>query len=166
MPIKLNWAKGVNLGLSLIYLSIMGFFQIIFIIIAQYGLKVGSQYTVIFMSFGAILATFYSIIILFESQTSMKEYRSKRQNRGYGKKKKKSKGVLGKVKKFLSKPTVRPVIIVCILFTIFFSIGLGLGSIFIDNNSSLFITAENCGSIGCLIASTYKETNIKRNTRR
>ncbi|MHA1602760.1 MAG: hypothetical protein ACTSVL_09080, partial [Promethearchaeota archaeon] len=80
---KLNWTRGKNLGLALIYLGIMGIVQVIFIAIAQYGMKIGSKPITILIPLAVAFATFYSVIIIFESKTSITEYRQKR---GHGRK--------------------------------------------------------------------------------
>ena len=60
MPIKLNWTQGKNLGLSLIFIGIMGIVQAIFIAVAQYGMDVGASYITILIPIGAVIATFYA----------------------------------------------------------------------------------------------------------
>ena len=79
LMVKLKWTKGKNLGLSLIYLGIMVFFQMLIIALAQYGMKIGSRPITVLVSIGAILATFYCVLIRFESDTTMTEYRNTHQ---------------------------------------------------------------------------------------
>ena len=69
MPIRLNWLRGRNFGLGMIFLGVIGLTQVIFIIIAQYGLQIGSADLVTLIPIGVTLALFYSIVIIFESNT-------------------------------------------------------------------------------------------------
>ena len=153
MPIKLNWTKGKNLGLAMIFLGIMGLFQVLFIALAQYKLRVGSLYVVSLIPIAIIIATFYSLIIIFESNTSMASYRSKHK---YGKKSKFS---------LVKSPFFRPLLIVMISFTILFFITLGILKD-MEDVTLKFILSENVAAIGSLFIANYFENAQKRATAR
>lgn len=162
MPIKLNWLRGQNLGLALIFLAITGFTQVIFIIIAQYGMKMGSLYFVIFIPIGVVLALFYSIIIIFESQTTMSRFR---ENHPHSQKK-------GQKLKFTSTKTwlyLRPFLIIVISFVASFLIMYGILYKSMEEDKIdvgvFFIIAENVGAIVSLIVATYIETDVARRMR-
>jgi len=166
MPIKLQWMKGRNLGLGLIFLGVMTLLQVIFILIAQYGFSIGSLYVVALVPFGVILATFYSTLVLFESRTEMSQYRSKIQRRPQKSKKKKKD--TNKVKEIMDKINwvyVKPVLIIAggffggfwITYLILFSL--------VEDQTIVFLIAENIGAILSLLLATYNETSTYRKTR-
>ena len=113
--IKLNWFRGKSLGLALIYLGAMGLFQICFIALGQYGMKVGSRPLMILIPIAVIFATFYSILIIFESNTSMSEYRNthKFKHSKYSK----NKSLIAKI---TSNIYLRPPLYVIAVFTVMF----------------------------------------------
>ena len=156
MPIKLNWTRGRNLGLALIFLGVMGFVQIIFMIIAQYAMKIGSRYAVIFVPIGVTLALFYAIIILLESRTSIVKYREARA----GTQKKKKEITLSER---INWALVRPAIVIVIIFSALFGFTLLVTQKLEPVNA--YIIAQNVGAIGSLIFATYMEADAKRKTR-
>ncbi len=113
MPIRLNWLRGRNFGLGMIFLGVIGLTQVIFIIIAQYGLQIGSADLVTLIPIGVTLALFYSIVIIFESNTFMTKYR---ETRSYGSKKNKEE----EVSRAIIWIFARPIVIVVVVFVIFF----------------------------------------------
>jgi len=144
----------------------MGLFQVIIITIGQYSMGVGSRYAVVFMPLGAIISTFYAIVILFESTTSMKQYRRKKHYHKKKRRKKDMKGYFNEFIDFVKKPKVKPVVSILILFILLFLIGLGFINLFLEDATAKFIVAINCGSIGVLFYATYQEAKMKRRTRR
>jgi hypothetical protein len=140
----------------MIFFAIAGFIQVIFIIIAQYGLSVGSPYYVIFVPIGVTFAFSYSTIIIFESYTSMNKFRDMRPIKG--KKKKET------VVESRSWIFIRPIIFTLIGFVIFFAIGYLIFFSFIDVSNTSII-ADNVGAIGTLIVANYIETDMSRRQR-
>ena len=156
MPIKLNWTRGRNLGLALIFLSLIGFLQIIFIIIAQYAMKVGSQAIVVFVPLGVTLALFYAIIIIFESKTSISKYR---EARTYLQKKKINASFSEKINMAL----VRPFLMIIIAYGILFGISVAATNKLEATIS--YVISSNIGAIGSLLFAAYIETDAQRKTR-
>jgi hypothetical protein len=156
MPIKLNWTRGRNLGLALIFLSLIGFLQVIFIIIAQYGMKVGSQAIVIFVPMGVTLALFYAIIIIFESKTSISKYR---EARTYLQKKKSQATFVDKI----NWPLVRPFVMIVISFGVLF--GLSVWASHKLEPTISYVISSNIGAIGSLLFAAYIEADAQRKTR-
>ena len=165
MPIKLQWTRGKNLGLALIFLGVMGFVQVIFVTIAQYAMEVGALYYTFLIPIGVTLALFYSTIVIFESSTSMQKYRS---SRTYTKKKKSTSkmDIQAMVDKIpIDKAYLRPVLIVIIGFSILFGITYLITKDSIDEMSTVFIVCENVGAIGSLLLATYVEMENSRKAR-
>ena len=156
MPIKLNWTRGRNLGLALIYLSLVGFIQVIFIIIAQYAMKVGAQAIVVFVPLGVTLALFYSIIIIFESKTSISKYR---EARTYLQKKKNQAPILERINWSL----VRPFVMTIIVFGALFGISIAASQELEPTIS--YVISSNIGAIGSLLFAAYIESDAQRKTR-
>ena len=166
MPIKLQWMKGRNLGLGLIFLGVMTLLQVIFILIAQFGFSIGSIYVVALVPFGVILATFYSTLVLFESRTEMSQYRSKIQKRPQKFKKKKKdtnkvKAIINKINWVYAKPAL---IIAGGFFGGFWITYLILFAL-VEDQTIVFLIAENLGAIFSLLIATYNETSTYRKTR-
>ncbi len=159
--IKLNWLRGKNLGLALSYLGTMGLVQMFFIFIAQYSMQIGSKPLTILIPIVVIIATTYSIIVTFESRTSMSQYRSKRATKH--KKKKKGK-ITDPIIDWMKNPIIAPALMVIGVFAgIFFLCWLILFS-WVDP-ATIFIIADNFGAAGCLIFATIIEHSTGRRTR-
>jgi len=166
MPIKLMWMRGKNLGLGLIFLGVMTLLQVLFILIAQYALNIGSIFAVVLIPIGVIVATFYATLVIFESKTEMSQYRGKIQKRQFKSKKRatnknKIKEIIGKVNWVYARPilTISGVFIVGFWLTY-----LILFSLF-ENQTIVYIIAENVGAILSLVFATYVETSTFRKTR-
>jgi hypothetical protein len=158
--IKLNWLRGKSFGLALLYLGIMGLFQILFITVAQYGMKIGSRPITILVPIAVILATFYCVLVIFESYTSMNEYRSSHtlKHSKYAK----NKGFLSKIIKNIY---VRPVFYVVIIFSgIFFFTWLILFAFF-EQNWIVFAIVDNVAALGLILITAYIEKANSRKTR-
>lgn len=163
--VKLNWTRGKSLGLAFIYFGVIGFFQILFMILAQYQMQIGSKPIIIIVPIGVIFATFYSVIILFESNTSMMEYRNKHKYQKKSSRKKGSKAFLEYISVLWKNPFIRPIFYFVIVFCLSFGLSYLICSTFIDEPSTLFVLADNFGAIGCLIFANYTESSTGRKTR-
>ena len=164
--IKLNWTSGKNLGLSLIYIGVMGLVQVIFILIAQFAMNVGSIYAVIFMPLGAILATFYSIVIIFESQRTVSKFRSRKSTKRSRRSSPAKKSKIPFLAPLMESPLTKPVVIVITAFTLFFLASMGLAALGLDDKTALYLIGINGGSLGTLFVATYYETKMARKPRR
>ena len=166
MPIKLNWIKGRNFGLALIFLGVMTLLQVLFILIAQFALNVGSIIAVILIPIGVIIATFYATLVIFESRTEMSQYRGKLQKRKYKSKKRATNK--NKLKKIIDKVNwvyARPLLIISGVFIGgFWLTYLILFSLF-EDQTIVYVIAENVGAILSLFIATYIETSNFRKTR-
>ncbi|QEE17698.1 hypothetical protein DSAG12_03536 [Promethearchaeum syntrophicum] len=166
MPIKLNWIKGKNLGLSLIFLGMMTLLQVLFILIAQYALSIGSIYSVILVPIGVIIATFYATLVIFESKTEMSQYRGNFQKRKQKTQKKAQKS--NKLKEILSKINwvyARPVLIIAAIFIGGFWITYLIIFSLFEDQTVVYVIAEIVGAILSLVFATYIETSTFRKTR-
>jgi len=166
MPIKLNWIKGRNLGLALIFLGVMTLLQVLFILIAQYALNIGSIFAVILIPIGVIIATFYATLVIFESRTEMSQYRGKLQKRQYkSKKRAKNKNKLKIIIDKVNWVYARPLLIISGVFIGgFWLTYLILFSLF-EDQTIVYVIAENVGAILSLVIATYIETSNFRKTR-
>ncbi len=166
MPIKLMWLKGKNLGLGLIFLGIMTLLQVIFIVIAQYGLNIGSKFAVVLIPIGVIIATFYAALVIFESRTEMSQYRGNFQKKHQKSRKKVANK--NKFKQFIDKINwvyARPLLIISgIFFGGFWITYLILFSL-VEDQTIVYVIAENVGAILSLVIATYMETSMHRKTR-
>jgi len=166
MPIKLMWMKGKNLGLGLIFLGVMTLLQVLFILIAQYALNIGSIFAVVLIPLGVIIATFYATLVIFESKTEMSQYRGKLQKRQF--KSKKRAANKNKIKEIIDKVNwvyARPILTISGIFIVgFWLTYLILFSLF-ENQTIVYIIAENVGAILSLVFATYIETSTFRKTR-
>ena len=162
MPIKLNWTRGKSFGLALIYLGIVGFLQVIIILIAQYGMKIGGNPLVVFIPIGVILATFYSIIVTFENLTSISEYRKTHK---YKKGKKKKKGQKAeKLRNFVENPYVKPALIIIGLFIVIFGLTYLILFSWVEADMT-FVICDNISALGCIFYTFWLERHKTRRTR-
>ncbi|MHA1510534.1 MAG: hypothetical protein ACTSRX_02315 [Promethearchaeota archaeon] len=166
MPIKLMWLKGRNFGLALIFLGVMTLLQVLFILIAQYALNIGSIFAVILIPIGVIVATFYSTLVIFESKTEMSQYRGNFQKRHQ--KSRKKAASKNKIKEIINKINwmyARPLLIITGVFIGgFWLTYLILFSLF-EDKTIVYVIAENIGAVLSLIVATYIETSTFRKTR-
>jgi hypothetical protein len=163
MPLKLNWMRGKNIGIAFIFLGIMGLLQVIFVAIAQYGMQIGSLYVVVLIPIGVILACFYSIIVIFESSTSMSKFREKRVF--IKKKKKNTSKAKKKVNIDIDWTYLRPILIVSVTFSAIFGIMYAILYTLIDDIAVVYIICMNAGAIGSLMVASYYENIIGKKTR-
>ena len=163
--VKLNWSRGNSLGLAFIYLGILGFIQIIFMVIATYGMQIGSRPVIIIIPVGVIIATFYSTIILFEANTSMVQFRNTHKYKKKVKKRTSKKQILDYISVLWKNPFIQPVFYTTLVFCAFFGLSYLIFKIFIDDISILFVIAENFGGWASLIFANYIERSTGMKTR-
>lgn len=159
--IKLQWLRGRSLGLAMIYLGTMSFIQLLFIALGQYAMKVGSRPITVLVPIAVILATFYCVLVNFETNTSMNEYR----NTHKYKHKRSKKDFKNKLQNFMKNIYVRPVLIVSGIFTFLFFFTWLILFGFIQNSWVVFIFAENVGTLGVIIIISYLEKSSGRKMR-
>ncbi len=160
------WLKGRNFGLALIFLGVMTLLQVLFILIAQYALNIGSIFAVILIPIGVIVATFYSSLVIFESKTEMSQYRGNFQKRHQKSRKKaasknKIKEVINKINWMYARPLL---IIAGVFIGGFWLTYLILFSLF-EDQTIVYVIAENIGAVLSLVVATYIETSTFRKTR-
>jgi NADH:ubiquinone oxidoreductase subunit 6 (subunit J) len=160
--IKLKWLKGKNLGLALIYLGIMTLFQVLFIMLAQFGMKVGSRPITILVPIGTILATFYCVLVLFESNTTMSEYRNRHQ---YKHRRKKHRGSKKVIQDFIKNMYIQPILYVIVVFSVLFFLTWLLMSAFINQTWIVFIINDNVAVIGLILFTSYFEKSTTQKIR-
>jgi len=166
MPIKLMWLKGKNLGLSLMFLGLMFLLQVLFILIAQYSLNIGSIYAVILVPIGVIVATFYATLVVFESRTEMSQYRGNFQKQHKRTRKKvTSKNKLKEIINKINWMYARPLLIISGIFIVGFWITYLILFSIIEDQTIVYVVAENVGAILSLVFATYIETSTFRKTR-
>lgn len=158
--VKLNWFRGKSLGLSLIYFGIMGLFQIIFMVIALYGLQIGSRPILILVPLGVIFATLFSVIILFESNTTKLQNLKKNPHKGKKRRsKKKASAFISTISTLWKNAYIRPVFLTMVVFGVVFGISYGVFSVFVDEISTLFVISDNFGAVGSLLFASYFDKN-------
>ena len=150
MPLKIYWNRSKYLGIALFYFGIMGLLQSLVIVAGQYLILVGSLYILILIPVGAIIATSYSAMILYESNMQSQTRKSRR----FSQKRKESKFII-------EKEVLQPILIVLAVFVVVFIIGYSISSeleTFIK-----FIIADLSGAIGALITASVmdKQKSIK-----
>jgi hypothetical protein len=151
--VKINWSRGINLGIYLFYFGVMGLTQSLLIIpVAQYILQVGSLYVLVLVPIGITLAMTYGGQMMHEiySQVRIKKQSKNRPKPGED-------GV--------SKTIYEPLLIVIGSFLAIFWI---VYAICIENMASInaFVIAENIAAIGVLVIATILENQYmpsKRN---
>lgn len=148
MPIKINWANGKFLGISLFYLGIMGLTQaLIFIPIAQYVINVGSLYVVILLPIGVSLAMTYATQILYEAYIQIRT-----------KKVKKYRNVSSKSMIGFEPEVIKSMIVIIISFAAIF--GLSYAITHSLSPISAFVVSENISAIGTLVIASVLETQF------
>ncbi|MFX0000630.1 MAG: hypothetical protein ACFE9Q_03565 [Candidatus Hodarchaeota archaeon] len=155
MPIRIRWASKEYFGNSLLLLGMIGIFQLFFIYLGQYFLAMGNHVVVILIPIGIWVALFYATLIIFESYAQV-DRREKLRSRFRRTTIKSS-----FLKKFLSFPVTKPLLIVFIFFTVFFFIIFFISLIFLDNTIA-FLIAEILSTIFCLLIANLIEKNYGR----
>lgn len=144
MPMKVRWNSKEYKGIALMLLGGCGFFQIIFIFIAQYYFSIGNYLVITLIPAGVILALFFGSTIIFESFAQVE--RRERLRSQY----KKSKGKKRLRRRFLELPITRPLLILFVVFSGFFFPTYFICVTFLNNINS-FIIAETLSAVVCLL---------------
>ena len=142
--VKINWSRGINLGIYLFYFGVLGLTQSILIIpVAQFLLRVGSLYVLVLVPIGITLALTYGAQMLHELYTQV---RMKKQSKNRPKP-----GEEG-----LNKNIYEPLLIVVASYLVLFWI---VYAICIESMAAVnaFVIAENIGAIGVLVIATLLE---------
>ena len=148
MPLKIHWSQGRYLGISFIFLAVMGLIQSLIILpFGQYGVDVGSLWVLILIPIVAVILMTYSSQILYEAYAKSPKKRIIR-----GKK------WIVAIRTFLQRELVRPSFIVGVVFLVIFFIFYGIFS-YLDSVNT-FVIAENVGAISVLILSVVLEKRI------
>jgi hypothetical protein len=148
MPLKIHWSQGRYLGISLLFIGVMGLVQSLIVIpFGQYAVDVGSLYVLILIPIVSTIVLTYSAQILFAAYAKSTRRRIIR-----GKK------WIVKVRTFMQRELIRPPFIVIITFLIVFFIFYGIFSGF--ESVTAFVIAENIAAIGVLIFTTVLEKRI------
>ncbi len=155
MPIKIRWTSKEYFGSGLLLLGMSGIFQLFFIFIGQYLLAMGNHIIIVLIPIGIWVALFYAALIIFESYAQV-ERREKLRTRFL-----KSKIKSSTLKRFLSIPVTKPLLIIFIFFNFFFFIVFFISIVFYDNTIA-FLIAEILSAIFCLLIANLIEKNYGR----
>lgn len=150
MPIRFRWTSKEYIPVALMLFGACGLFQALFIFIAQYFFGVGNYIVVILIPFGATIALFFGVVLIFESFIQV-EKRNKLKTQFQ-----KSGQTVSKYRRFIYFPIVRPVIIVFPIFAAIFFTTYGVCITFLDNVLS-FIFAENLATLISLLVANFIE---------
>jgi len=148
MPLKIHWSQGRYLGISLLFLGVMGLIQALIVIpFGQYAVDVGSLYVLILIPIVSTILLTYSAQVLYASYAKSPK---KRQIRG--------KAWIVKIREFLHRELIRPLFITIVSFLVIFFIFYGIFSGLVSVYS--FVIAENIGAISVLLISVILEKRI------
>ena len=157
MPIRFRWSSKEYMPIALMLLGTCGFFQVLFIFLAQFILGVGNYVVVILIPIGTTIALFFGVVIIFESFVQVEKRKKARSQF------QKSRLELSKFRRILYFPIIRPIIIVFPIFTAIFFSTYGISLIFLDNIIA-FIISENLATIiSLLIANLIEKKYAKIN---
>ena len=115
----------------------------------------GNHIVVILIPIGIWVALFYATLIIFESYAQV-ERREKLRTQFL-----KAKIKSSTLKRFLSAPLTKPLLIILIFFSIFFFSIFSVSILFLDNTIA-FLTAEILSAIFCLLIANLIEKNYGR----
>lgn len=155
MPIRIRWSSKEYFGSGLLLLGMSGMFQLFFIFIGQYLLAMGNHIIVVLIPIGIWVAIFYASVIIFESYAQI-ERREKLRTRFL-----KSKIKSSIIKRFLSVPITKSLLIIFIFFSFFFFIVFLISITFFDNTIA-FLMAEILSAIFCLLIANLIEKKYGR----
>jgi hypothetical protein len=150
MPIRVRWRTKEYLPFAFMIMAACGFFQVLFIFIAQYLLSVGNHFVVILIPLGVILALYFGATIIFEAYAQVERREKLR------KQFQKSKIDISLLKRFLDFPIVKPLLFEFVIFTVLFFISYTI-SIYYLNNLLSFIVAEIFPALVCLLIANLIE---------
>ena len=155
MPLKIRWSSKEYFGSVLLLLGMSGIFQLLFIFIGQYFLAMGNYIIIVLIPIGIWVALFYATLIIYESYAQV-ERREKLRTRFL-----KSKIKSSTLKRFLSIPVTKPLLVIFIFFSFFFFIVFLISIAFFDNTIA-FLTAEVLSAVICLLIANLIEKNYGR----
>jgi hypothetical protein len=150
MPIRFRWSSKEYISIAFMLFGACGLFQVFFIFVAQYLLRVGNHLVVILIPIGATVALFFGVIIIFESFAQVEKRKILKTQFS------KSKQKTSKIQKFLYFPIVRPLTITFPIFTAIFFSTYGVCYIFLNNIMS-FLIAENLATLISLLIANFIE---------
>ncbi len=150
MPIKFRWSSKEYISIAFMLFGACGLFQVFFIFVAQYFLRVGNHLVVILIPIGATVALFFGVVIIFESFAQVE--RKKKLKTQFSK----SRQNISKIQKFLHFPIVRPLIIVFPVFICCFFLTYGVCYTFLNKIMS-FLIAENLATLISLLIANFIE---------
>ncbi|MHA1146716.1 MAG: hypothetical protein ACTSR8_00555 [Promethearchaeota archaeon] len=159
MPLRFRWGSKENLPIALAFFGLCGFFQVLFIFIAQYFLSIGNFLVVIIIPIGVTIALFYATIVIYESFAQVE--RSRKLKNQYKSKKLKRQAKGKKLKRLWDHPIARPLLINFGLFTVLFLISYFSFVLALTNIVS-FILAENIATLACIFLANFLENNYAR----
>ncbi len=136
--------------------------QVLFIFIAQYAMQIGSAPLTILVPIGVIGATFYSTIVVFESSTTMSQFRDTHIYAKYTKKKQ----ISFKILSFFMLPYIRPLWIIFLIFSAGFGLSYLILFKLISDAGIIFVIADNIGAFACIGLAIFLETSVVKKTRK
>ena len=105
MPLRFRWGSKENLPIAFTFFGLCGFFQVLFIFIAQYLLSIGNFLVIIIIPLGVTIALFYATIVIYESFAQVD--RSRKLKNQFRKSKKQSR----RLKRLWDNTIARPLLI-------------------------------------------------------
>lgn len=157
MPIRFRWSSKEYMPIALMLLGACGIFQVLFILLAQFILRVGNYIVVILIPIGTTIALFFGVVIIFESFVQVEKRKKARSQF------QKSRLELSKFRRILYFPIIRPIIIVFPIFTAIFFSTYGISLIFLDNIMAFLISENLAAIISLLIANLIEKKYAKIN---
>ncbi|MFW9771143.1 MAG: hypothetical protein ACFFBY_08005 [Promethearchaeota archaeon] len=150
MPIRVRWRTREYIHFALMILGGCGLFQVLFIFIAQYLLRVGNYIIVILVPFGAIIGLYFGTTMIFEAFAQ--EERRRKLKTQY----QKSRLDFPVIKRLLEFPVVKPLLIIYIIFTPLFFIAF-YATLYYIGNLFAFLVAEIFSTLVCLLIANLIE---------
>ena len=157
MPIRFRWSSKEYMPIALMLLGACGIFQVLFIFLAQFILRVGNYIVVILIPIGTTIALFFGVVIIFESFVQVEKRKKARSQF------QKKRSELSKFRRILYFPIIRPIIIVFPVFTAIFFSTYGISLIFLDNVMAFLISENLAAIISLLIANLIEKKYAKIN---
>lgn len=150
MPIRIRWRSKENIPFALMILGGCGLFQVLFIFIAQYLLRVGNYIMIILIPFGAIIGLYFGTTMVFEAFAQ--EQRRRKLKTQF----QKLRLDFTTIQRFLDFPVVKPLLIMFIIFSPLFFITYYVTLYYLGNIIS-FLVAEIFSTLICLLIANLIE---------
>ena len=151
MPVRIRWKSKNYFGIALMFLGACGLFQSLFIIIAQFILRIGNYFAITIIPLAVSLGLTYGAMIIFESIAQVQKRKQLKTQF------KKGKSDIPLTKRILDFPITIPLLITLIIFSVFFIISYAITITFLDRRLS-FIISEPVGvMILLLIANGFEK---------